>query len=96
MVYGYKPDILDLLKGLRLVEPDDVPRGNDISPELKNVCNLASEQGTKRVCEQVIKQTDLFKINNEVWAINPDKKKLIPEMIGPYIAITVHHDFKTC
>ena len=68
MVYGYKPDIQDLPKGLRLVEPDDVPRGDDISSELKNNCNLASEQGAKRVCEQVIEQTDLFKINNEVWA----------------------------
>ena len=34
MVYGYKPDIQDLPKGLRLVEPDDVPRGNDICCEV--------------------------------------------------------------
>ena len=54
MVYGYKPEIQDLSNGLRLVEPDDVPRGNDISPELKDICNIASEQGAKRVCEQVI------------------------------------------
>ena len=82
MVYGYKPDIQDLHKGLQLVEPDDVPRGNGISPKLKNICNLASEQGAKRVCEQVIKQTDLFEINNEVWALNPEKRKLKPKMIG--------------
>ena len=96
MVYGYKPDIQDLPKGLRLVKPDDVPRGDDISSELKNICNLASEQGARRVCEQVIERTDLFEINNEVWALNPDKRKLAPEMIGPYTVITVNHDFKTC
>ena len=62
MVYGYKPDIQDLPKGLRLVEPDDVPKGNDISFELKIICNLASEQRAKRVCKQVIKRTDLFEI----------------------------------
>ena len=38
----------------------------------------------------------MFKINNEVWALNPDKRKLAPEMIGPYTVITVNHDFKTC
>ena len=81
---------------MQLFEPDDVPRGDDISSELKNIRDLASEQGAKRVCEQVIKQTDLFKINNEVWALNPDKRKLAPEMIGPYTVITVNHDFKTC
>ena len=75
MVYRYKPDIIDLPKGLQLVEPDDVPRGDDISPELKNICNLASKQGAKCVCEQVIEHTDLFEINNEVWALNPDKRK---------------------
>ena len=96
MVYGYKPGIQDLPKDLRLVVPDDVPRGNDISPELRNICNLASEQGAKRICEQVIKRTDLFKINNEVWALNPDKRKLKPEMISLYTVITVNHDFKTC
>ena len=96
MVYRYKPDIQDLPKGLWLVEPDDVPRGDVISSELKNICDLASEQGAKRVCEQVIKRTDLFEINNEVWALNPDKRKLAPEMIGPYTVITVNHDFKTC
>ena len=76
MVYGYKPDIQELSNSLQLVEPDDVPRGDDITPELKNICNLASEQGAKRVCEQVIKRTDLFEINNEVWALNADKRKL--------------------
>ena len=60
MVYKYKPDIQQLSNGLRLVELDDVSRGNDITPELKNICNLASEQGAKRVCEKVIEQTDLF------------------------------------
>ena len=96
MVYGYKPDIQDLPKGLWLVEPDDVPRGDDISSDLKNICTLASEQRAKHVCEQVIKRTDLFEINNEVWALNSDKRKLAPEMIGPYTVITVNHDFKTC
>ena len=96
MVYGYKTDIQDLPNGLRLVEPDDVPRGDHISSELKNICNLASKQGAKRVCEQVIDQTDLFEINNEFCTLNPDKRKLAPEMIGLFTVITVNHDFKTC
>ena len=45
MVYGYKPDIQDLSKGLQLVEPDDVPRGKNISPELKLISNKASDKG---------------------------------------------------
>ena len=38
----------------------------------------------------------MFKINNEVWALNPDKRKLAPEMIVSYTVITVNNDFKTC
>ena len=41
--------------------------GEDITPELKNICNLASEQGAKRACEQVVDQTETSKINDEVW-----------------------------
>ena len=96
MVYGYKTDIQDLPKGLRSVESDDVPRGNNIAPELKNICNLASDQGAKSTCEQVVEQTDTFEINDEVWALNPDKRKLKPEMIGPYTVITFNHEFKNC
>ena len=36
-----------------------------------------------------------FEINNKGWALNPDKQKLQPEMIGPYIVITVNQEFKT-
>lgn len=96
MVYRYKPNIQELTNDLRLVEPDDVPAGNDIIPELKNICNLASEKRAKRVCEQAFKQTDTFKINDGVLALNQDKRKLKPETNGPYIVITVNSEFKTC
>ena len=96
MVYGYKPEIQELSKRLKLVGPAGVPIGDDITPELKNICNLAAEQGAKRACEQVVDQTKTFKINDEVWALNPDKAKLKAEMIGPYTVIAVNQDFKTC
>ena len=37
-----------------------------------------------------------FEINDEVWALNPDKAKLKAEMIGPYTVIAVNQNFKTC
>ena len=46
--------------------------------------------------QQVVDQTKTFKINDEVWALNPDKAKLKAEMIGPYTVIAVNQDFKTC
>ena len=70
--------------------------GNDITPELKNIRDLAAEQGAKRAREQVVDQTKTFEINDEVWALNPDKAKLKAEMIGPYTVIAVNQDFKTC
>ena len=73
MVYRYKLKVQELLKRLKLVEPASVPRGDYITPELKYICNLASEQGAKRACEQVVDQTKTFKINDEVWVLNPDK-----------------------
>ena len=71
-------------------------QGNIITPELTKKLQPSHWTKAKRVCEQVIKWTDLFEINNEVWALNPDKRKLAPEMISPYTVITVNHDFKTC
>ena len=50
--------------------------GDDISPELKIIGNKASEQRSKRACEQTILQIKQFEITNEVWALNPDKQKL--------------------
>ena len=50
---------------------------------LKYIRRLSSEQGAKRACEQVVYQTEMFKINDEFWALNPDKSKLKAEMIGP-------------
>ena len=79
-----------------LVEPAGVPMGKDITPESKNICDLAAEQGAKRAREQVVDQTETFKIIDEVWALNSDKAKLKAEMIGPYIVIAVNQDFKTC
>ena len=70
--------------------------GEDITLELKNICNLAAEQGAKCACEQLVDQPETFKINDEVWALNPDKAKLKAEMIGPYTVIAVNQDFKTC
>ena len=96
MVYGYKPEIQELLKRLKLVKPAGVPMGDDITPELKNIRDLAAEQGAKHACEQVVDQTKTFKINDEVWALNLDKAKLKAEMIGPYTVIAVNQDFKTC
>ncbi len=62
MVYGYKPEIQKLPKRLKLAEPADVPMGDDITPELKNICNLAAEQGAKRACEQVVDQPKRLKL----------------------------------
>ena len=54
MVYRYKPEIQELPKRLKLVELAGVPMGEDITSELKSICNLAAEQGAKRACEQVV------------------------------------------
>ena len=70
MVYGNQLEIQEKPRGLKLVEPTDVLLGESISPELKLICNKASEQGSKRACEQAILQTEQYKINNEVWALN--------------------------
>ena len=81
MVYGYKPEIQELPKRLKLVEPAGVPMDDDITPELKNIRDLAAEQGAKRARKQVVDQTKTFKINDEVWALNPDNAKLYSEIM---------------
>ena len=53
MVYGYKLEIQELPKRLKLVKPAGVPMGEKITPELKNICNHA-EQEAKCACEQVV------------------------------------------
>ena len=70
--------------------------GDDITPELKNICNLAAEQGAKRACEQVVDQTKTFEISDEFWALNPDKTKFKADLIGLHTVIAVNQDFKTC
>ena len=31
-----------------------------------------------------------------MWALNPDKSKLAPELIGPYTVISVNENHNTC
>ena len=96
MVYGYKPEIQELPNSLKLIEPEVVPQGDKVSPELLAIRSKASEQGLKRVCEQELKKYVTFQINDEVWALNPDKSKLAPELIGPYTVISVNENHNTC
>ena len=81
LVYRYKPEIKELLKRLKLNETASVPIVDGIPPELKNICDLASRQGAKCACEQVVDQTETFELKDEVWALNPDKAKLKAEII---------------
>ncbi len=53
-------------------------------------------KGAKYACEQAVDQSETFEINDEVYALNPDKAKLKAEMIGPYTVIAVNQDSKTC
>ena len=96
MVYGYKPEIQELPNSLKLVEREVVPQGNKISPELLAIRSKASEQGLKRVCEQELKKYVKFQINDEVWALNPNKSKLAPKLIGLYTVISVNKEHNTC
>ena len=50
MLHEYKPEIQKLPKRLKLAKPIGVPMGDNISPELKNICGLGSEQGAKLAC----------------------------------------------
>ena len=45
MVYRYNPEIHENPKRLKIVEPACIPMGDNTTPELKNIYNLASEQG---------------------------------------------------
>ena len=63
--------------------------GDNFTPELKNIRGLAFEQGAKRACEQVVNQTEMLNINDEFWALNPDKVKIKAEIIGPYTMVAV-------
>ena len=96
MVYGYKPEIQELPNSLKLIKPEVVPQGNKISPKLLAIRSKASEQGLKRVCGQELKKYVKFQINNKVWALNPNKSKLAPELIGSYTVISVNKKHNTC
>ena len=96
MVYGYKPEIQELPNSLKLIEPEVVPQGDKVSPELLAVRSKASEQGLKRVREQELKKYVTFQINDKVWALNPNKSKLAPKLIGPYTVIPVNKEHNTC
>ena len=65
MVYGYKPEIQELPNSLKLIEPEVVPQGNKVSPELLAIRSKASEQGLKRVCEQEIKKYIMFRLTTK-------------------------------
>ena len=41
IVYGYKPEVVKSTKGLKLIEPKDIPRIEDISLELQLVYKIA-------------------------------------------------------
>ena len=94
--YTAKKEIQELPNSLKLIEPEVVPQGNKISPELLAIKSKASEQGLKRVCEQELKKYVKFQINNKVWALNPNKSKLAPKLIGPYMVISVNVEHNTC
>ena len=96
MVYSYKPEIQELPNSLKLIEPEVVPQGNKVSPVLLAIRSKASEQGLKRVCELELKNYVTFQINNKVWALNPNKSKLSPELISPYMVISVNEDHNIC
>ena len=96
MVYGYKPKIVQLPQSIKLIEPKSVPKDEQISDKLKRIREIASQQANKRMLEQGIQRTEKFQINDEVWAINPDKRKLSPLLIGPYTVIMVNEKFNTC
>ena len=83
-------------KQLEACQAEVVPQGNKISPELLAIQSKASEQGLKRVYEQELKKYVTFHINDKVWALNPDKRKLAPELIGLYMVISVNKDHNTC
>ena len=92
IAYGYKPEIQELSNSLKLIKPEVVSQGNKISNELLAIWSKASEQGLKRVCEQELKKYVKFQINNKVWALNPNKSKLAPELIGPYMVISMNKE----
>ena len=96
MVYSYKPEIQELPNGLKLIEPEVVPQENKISPELLAIRSKASEQGLRRVCEQELKKYVKFQMNNKVWYLNPDKRKLASKLIGLYTVISVNKEPNTC
>ena len=81
---------------MKLIELEVIPQGNKASPELLAIQSKASEQGLKCVCEQELKKYVTFQINNKVWALNPNKSKLAPELIGPYTVILVNKEHNTC
>ena len=79
---------------LKSVEPVGIPMGDDISSEL-NICNLASEQGAKRACEQVVDQIKQSKLMMK-YGLSTQNYKLKAEMMGPYTVVAVNQEFKTC
>ena len=51
MVYGYQPEIQENPRGIKLIEPINILMGENISSELKLICNKDSEQGSKHAFE---------------------------------------------
>lgn len=70
---GYNILIKNFIRVLSCLKQMTSP-GAMILPLNWNICDPTSKQGIKCACKQVLEQTEKSKINDEAWALNPDKK----------------------
>ena len=87
MVYRYKPETTKSSQGLKLIEPAVKPRDLPITKEMELVRSQAGLRAQHRLQEQAQAATTFYKEGDKVWVLNPDKSKLQPEKVGPYVII---------
>lgn len=89
LVYGFKPNTVQTETGMRLVVPNKVP--SVPTDAHRQVLEEAQRQAEVRMEKQAIPSEDLLNVGNEVWVLNHDKRKLLPEKLGPTVIIAADH-----
>ena len=89
LVYGFKPNTVQTETGMRLVVPNKVP--SVPTDAHRQVLEEAQRQAEVRMEKQAIPSEDLLNVGDEVWVLNHNKRKLLPEKLGPTVIIAADH-----
>ena len=95
MVYCYYPETFETRSGLKLIDPSIVPRGEHIPQNIQDVRAKAQVQASKYIAKQKFFSLTKYKVSDEVLTINPNKSKIQPSKVGPFVVVKVNHTTNT-